>query len=176
MLGGLHIEKSSLKLIGDVLRDSEWSRLLAHAKIFTPGVCDKLTSASHIKRTHRSHQITLAALHILKIKAFESRKDKTVGFDTWVNKMSRSSTMFFYWNLVQELKANVLIFIKSIRYRNWKMYVKSLKALCSWFFALNHHLYARWASLHISDIEVLQENGSNLIEEFDRGNFVVTKS
>jgi len=82
MLGGLHIEKSALKLIGDVLKDSEWSRLLAHAGIFTPGVADKLASVSHIKRTRRSHQITLATLHILKMKAFESREDKTIDFDT----------------------------------------------------------------------------------------------
>ena len=60
---------------------------------------------------------------------------------------------FFYWNLVQELEAIVLTFIKSIRTHNWKMYVKSLKILCPWFFALNHHLYARWASVHIRDIE-----------------------
>ena len=84
--------------------------------------------------------------------------------------------MFFYWNLVQELEAIVLTFIKSIRTRNWKMYVKSLKILCPWFFALNHHLYARWASVHIRDIETLEESGSDLIEEFAQGNFVVTKS
>ena len=47
-----------------------------------------------------------------------------------------------------------------------KMYVKSLKILCPWFFALNHHLYARWASVHICDIETLEESGSDLIEEF----------
>jgi len=56
------------------------------------------------------------------------------------------------------------------------MYVKSLKTLCPWFFALNHHLYARWASVHIRDIEILEDSGSELVEEFARGNFVVTKS
>ena len=56
------------------------------------------------------------------------------------------------------------------------MYVKSLKILCPWFFTLNHHLYARWASVHICDIETLEESGSDLIEEFAQGNFVVTKS
>ena len=52
------------------------------------------------------------------------------------------------------------------------MFVKSLKILCPWFFTLNHHLYARWVSVHIRDIETLEESGSDLIE----GNFVVTKS
>ena len=85
--------------------------------------------------------------------------------------------MLFYWNLVQELEAIVLTFIKSIRTtRNWKMHVKSLKILCPWFFALNHHLYARWASVHIRDIETLEESNSDLIEEFAQGNFVVTES
>ena len=84
--------------------------------------------------------------------------------------------MFFYWNLVQELKAIVLTFIKSIQTSNLKMYVKSLKILCPWFFELNHHFYTRWASVHVRDIETLEESGSDLIEEFAQGNFVVTKS
>ena len=91
--------------------------------------------------------------------------------------MLLSSPTFFYWNLVQELEAIVLTFIKSIRTtRNWKIHAKSLKILCPWFFALNHHLYARWASVHIRDIKTLEESGSDLIEEFAQSKFVVTKS
>ena len=57
--------KVLLKLIGDVLKDSEWTQILAQAYAFTSGVAEKLLSASHIKKTPRSHQITLAALHIV---------------------------------------------------------------------------------------------------------------
>ena len=57
--------KVLLKLIGDVLKDSEWTQILAQAYAFSSGVAEKLLSASHIKKTPRSHQITLAALHIV---------------------------------------------------------------------------------------------------------------
>ena len=38
------------KLIGDVLKDSEWTQILAQAYAFTSGVAEKLLSASHIKK------------------------------------------------------------------------------------------------------------------------------
>jgi len=176
MLGGLHVEKVALKLIGDLLKDSEWSKVLVQAGLFTSGVADKLLSASHIKKTRRSHELTLAALHILKMKAFEERVDKSVGYNQWNDERRKDSPMFFYWSLVMELEANMLGFIRAIRTRNWKMYCKYLKTICPWFFALNHHLYARWATVHVRDIEMLEQTDSNLTAQFAKGNFVVTKS
>jgi len=75
-------------------------------------------------------QITIAALHILKIKAFESRENKTVDFDTWV----KSSAMFFYWSLVEELETNTLTFIKSIRTRKLESVCKMFKTPMSLVF------------------------------------------
>ena len=115
MLGGLRLEKVSLKLIGDILKDSEWPRILAQSGIFTSGVAEKLLSASHITKTRRSHKITLAALHVLKMKAYEERIDHSVDYDQWAKNKLKKSPMFFYWSLVMELETNVLGFIRAIR-------------------------------------------------------------
>jgi len=176
LLGGLHLEKSCLKLVGEVLKDSEWTLLLAGSGIFTSGVAESLLSASHIKKTRRSHQLTLAALHVLKMKAFECRANKLVEFDEWNEANSEHFPMFFFWSLVMELETIVLGFIRSIRSQNWKMYCKYLKLLCPWFFALNHHHYARWTSVHIRDIAQLEATNSILNQEFDKGKFTVKKS
>ena len=42
-----------------------------------------------------------------------------------------------------------------------------------WFFALDHHNYARWASVHIRDLENLPPD---VFDEFQRGRWVVSKT
>ena len=59
---GLHLEQASLRLIGDVLKNSEWSQVVVLADIFTSGVTDNLLAASHIKETRRAHKITFLTL------------------------------------------------------------------------------------------------------------------
>ena len=176
MLRGLHLEKISLKLIGDILKDSEWPRILAQSGIFTSEVAEKLLSASHLIKTRRLHKITLAALHVLKMKAYEERIDHSVDYDQWAENKLKESPMFFYWSLVMELETNVLGFIRAIRTQNWKMYCKYVKTICPCFFALNHPLYARRTSIHIQDIEVLELSDSGLKTEFAEGKFLITKS
>ena len=65
ILGGLHIEMCSLKLIGDWLEDSGWVEALVQAKVSSPGTADSFVKVSHITRTRRAHQVTASSLHIL---------------------------------------------------------------------------------------------------------------
>ena len=58
MFCGLHLEQLSLRLIGDVLKNSKWSQVLLHADIFTSGVADSLLVTSQIKKTRRAFKIT----------------------------------------------------------------------------------------------------------------------
>ena len=95
MLGGLHLEKVSLKLIDDSLKHSKWPRILAKSGIFTSGVAEILLSASHTTKTCRSLKITLAALHALKMKAYEKRIDHFVYYKLWAENKLKESPMFF---------------------------------------------------------------------------------
>ena len=52
--------------------------------------------------------------------------------------------------------------------------MESLKALVPWFFALDHHNYARWIPIHIRDMESLD---ASIHQEFEEcGHWVVQKT
>ena len=55
MLGGLHIEMSLLKCIGDLLNRRGWTSALSQANITTPGTAESFLKASHVKKTARDH-------------------------------------------------------------------------------------------------------------------------
>ena len=66
------------------------------------------------------------------------------------------------------------MFIRSHRERNFPLYIESLKALASWFFALDHHNYARWIPAHIQDMENLP---TQILKEFEKhGHWVIHKT
>ena len=45
---------------------------LVQAEISTPGKADSFLQATHVVRTRRAHQVTLAALYILKHRAYSN--------------------------------------------------------------------------------------------------------
>ena len=71
MFGGLHIEMAALKTIGDWLDNSGWAQALVQTEIVTAGMADSLLKATHVMRTRRAHQITVAALHIQQHRAYD---------------------------------------------------------------------------------------------------------
>ena len=71
MIGGLDIEKAALSTVGDWLKGSVWTSSLLQADVTTPGTADSFLKVSHITRTRRAHQITLASLFILTKRAYE---------------------------------------------------------------------------------------------------------
>eukprot|EP00112_Aurelia_sp_Birch-Aquarium-sp1_P020727 Seg5404.1 transcript_id=Seg5404.1/GoldUCD/mRNA.D3Y31 product="hypothetical protein" pseudo=true protein_id=Seg5404.1/GoldUCD/D3Y31 len=56
MMGGLHIEKATLSMIGDWLEESGWSDLITAAQVFTFGTSEALLSAFHVKKSRYAHQ------------------------------------------------------------------------------------------------------------------------
>ena len=53
MFGGLHVDTSALKTLGDILEDSEWTKALTKARVASPGTADSFLKASHVTRTHQ---------------------------------------------------------------------------------------------------------------------------
>lgn len=71
ILGGLHIEMASLKVICDWLEDSGWTEALVQANITSPGKAEAFLKASHIKRTRYAHEVTASSLYILLKKSHD---------------------------------------------------------------------------------------------------------
>ena len=153
LFGDLHLEKQTMAVLGNLLKDSGWVNVLEDAKVLPSGVAESVLSASHIKKSRHAHEVTLAALYVLKKEAYNARcLYDELDFEQWCIKMKEKSVMFYYWDLVMQLQQILFQFVKSLRTGNWELYVNSVKLLIGWFFIFDHPNYARWVSIHLYDI------------------------
>lgn len=67
-----------------------------------------------------------------------------------------------------------MIFVRSLREADFKLYIDSLSKLVPWFFSLDHiHGYH---AVHLRDMVTLAEKHPAVYQEFLRGNFTVNKT
>ena len=83
MMGGLHVEMASLKMVGHWLDKSVWDSALVQAGIMTRGRADGILKAAQITRSRYAHQVSACTLYILQRKAYkeyiESRDSSDMG-------------------------------------------------------------------------------------------------
>ena len=102
MAGGLHIEMTSFKVIGNWLDESGWTTAVFNAGIATSGVADSLLKTTHVTRTRHAHQITAASLSILQHDAYEGYKEtllvgeNVLDFTDWCGKMRTEQPQFIF--------------------------------------------------------------------------------
>lgn len=182
MLGGLHIEMSAFKVLGKWLTGSGWTQTLCSAGVATQGVADSFLAAKHLTRTRRAHQITAASLYVLMVKGYEAFTANITGneeaksFKEWKEEMSRKSPQFLYWSRVLDLQLCCLQLVRSFREANFASYIKAIKELLPWIFALDHLNYARWLSVHFRDMSELSIKHPEVHQQFTNGSFVVHKT
>lgn len=179
MFAGMHIEMTALKCIGTWLDGSQWNECLTDANIASSGTAHSFLQASSIKKTRYAHQITAAALFILKKQAYLNDNNSCtnkIEFNDWEKERSAKYPQFKYWNQTLNFELTIFVFIKSIRSGNFMLYIESLEKLIPWFFALDHVHYARWLSVHIMDMKYLHLTNPDIYFEFLNGKFVVRKT
>jgi hypothetical protein len=179
MLGGLHIEIAALKVLGDWLENSGWTSALEQANVASPGTADSFLKASHIGRTFYAHQVTASSLFVLMHRAFDAKDDCHFGditFEDWRSQMEINSPMFMFWSVTLRFEVSLLIFMKALREGNFLLYKEALLSLVPWFFALDHPNYARWLSIHIRDMILLDKRNPDIATQFAEGKFVVHKT
>ena len=90
--------------------------------------------------------------------------------------MASEFPQFFCWNMVLDLECLLFAFIRSQREGNYKLFVESLQAIIPYMFVMDHFHYARWLSVHVSDLQELQTDSMDTHNAFLDGNFVKQKS
>ena len=70
MMGGLHIEIAMDNMMGKWLDGSGWVEMIAKSGVSTTGRSEALLKGSHVKRTRYAHEVSFAALSILRYYAF----------------------------------------------------------------------------------------------------------
>lgn len=83
---------------------------------------------------------------------------------------------FLYWSTVLDLELLSLRLVRSIREGNFPMFIKSLKEIIPWMFALDHPNYARWLSVHYRGMCILPDKHPDVYAQFCNGSFVVHKN
>ena len=180
MLGGLHIEMVTLKLLGDWLEDSGWTNALVQADIASSGIANSFIQASHVTKTRHAQQVTAASLYILLQQAYsEDCACSNIAippFEEWCVQQAKASVHFDFWFKTLSLQLLLLRFIRSLCEGNFQLYVESLTQIIPWMFALDHTHYSRWLSVHIRDMMILPEKHPLVLAEFKSGRFVVHKT
>ena len=185
MFGGLHIEMTALKTLGDWLQGSGWTQALGQAEITTAGTAYSFLRAAHVTRTRRAHQVTAAALYIRQRRAY----DQYSTTNTEVKMMStleasktgavRENRVIRSFSTGQQSwhwSCPILINVRSMREANFSMYLDALTELVPWFFALDHTNYARWIPVHLRDMAELANKHPDVFTEFSNGHFTVQKT
>jgi hypothetical protein len=182
MFGGLHIEQAFLKTLGSWLEDSGWTAVLVDADVASSGTADSFIKVANIKRTRKAHQVTVSALHVLLQNAYAKYQqdvdddDCALPFDDWCTQQVLQVPQFHFWYLTMQLELLLLVFLRSIRQANFSLFIDSIAKMLPWFFALNHHNYARWLSVHLLDMRALPHTAPDVACRFDDGFFIVNKS
>lgn len=179
MMGELHIEMASFKVLGDWLDGSGWTSALVAAEVAYGGVAESFIKASHLARTQRAHQVTAACLYILQNKAYGKYLEtldsnaNPLQFANWTETKCEEHPQFLYWCRVLTLELCVLQLVRSIREGNFHLYRESLSKLVPWMFSTDHVHYARWLTVHIRDMCTLPAMHPEVHEQFLNGKFVV---
>ena len=66
--------------------------------------------------------------------------------------------------------------MRALREADFSLYVKAIKLILPWMFALDHPNYARWLSVHYRDMCELSTKHPDVYTQFMNGNFVVHKT
>ena len=136
-------------------------------------------SGSHVTRSRYAHQVTAGSLKILRDCAYQQyheNEQNALSFEAWCEKQCKEQPQFKYWTIVLYLELLYLQFIRSIRERNFKMYIQTLIQIVPWLFALDHINYARWLPVHIADMLNLIKTHPVIYHEFMNGHFAVQKT
>ena len=112
-LGDLHIEHTSLLVIGDFIKGSDLDTLLLHSKLSTDGTL-ALVDVNDIKSYRYCLHVSVVVIYTLLKKAHVENGSALLVLD-WFDKAAKHSQMCFYWEMILNFEVLLLIYMRSIR-------------------------------------------------------------
>ena len=70
----------------------------------------------------------------------------------WLKEKANENPMCLYWKMIMCLQIDILLFLRSIRESNFRLYVLSLRNLRIRIFGMDHYHYSRWLCIHLFDL------------------------
>ena len=92
--------------------------------------------------------------------------------------MKESKCPQFQYRLITlRMECDLLLFLRSIRSRNFQLYKYAIAKILPWLFAHDHFHHARWLSVHLNQMIMLQDTCPTIYDAFlNSGNFVVSRT
>ena len=99
-----------------------------------------------------------------------------LNFENWKQQLSSKSPTAVFWFTLLELETFLMMYVRSIREGNFKLFVSCLSDIIPSIFALDHIHYARWLTVHIAELLSLKAENRETFESFVSGYFTTGKS
>ena len=168
-LGGMHVELTVDKCLGNWLEGSGWTTAVTNSGIASGGTADSFLKTSHLGRTKHVYQLTAAVLYILVDHAYvpyEGRAldDEVVDLTIWKKKTLRWTLICL---LVLELGLSVINFLKAIHSGNFEDYIQSIRQPIPWIFPIDHMNYACSLTIQLRDMDCLASNHPNVHDHWE---------
>ena len=90
--------------------------------------------------------------------------------------MEGKFSQFAFWSITMRIIKDLLVFVRAIRCGNFELYKYAIEKLLPWLFIHDHFNYARWVSVHLHDLQTLENSRPSVYKEFLNGNFVVSRT
>lgn len=81
MLGGLHIERTSMKLLGDLLKGSAWVTVLTETEVAFWGSAESFLTGCNVAKTRQVHQLLDCSVFEILKRAFKNSAECSVNLD-----------------------------------------------------------------------------------------------
>ena len=174
LFGQLHVEQALLVIHGILIKGSGLCEILTQNKFSTIGM-SAAVDVNNIKRARYALQLSLCAL-FSKLEEAAAENSSTMPAYEWLCQKAPENEVYLYWKMVMELEISILIYVRSIREGNFKLYIETLRKLLKWFFIFDRYNYARWLTVQWFDLKNLESNFPDVYGYFCQGFFSFQKT
>ena len=123
-MGGLHIEMCILVTHGEFVDGSGLYKILSKSSMSIIETQNLLTG-SHVKTTRYCIKVAVSAIYLKLIKAHR-RSSSDLEPIKWLEEVSKTSPMCNYWKMILGFQLEILLYVRSLRESNFKLYVSAL--------------------------------------------------
>ena len=163
-----------LGLHGDLIKRSFLDSALAHTNLSTIGT-STIFDVNNIKRSRYCLQVGICVIYKLFKEAYADTQSN-VSLFSWLEERSKIRQMACYWRLILNFQIQILIFVRSVRTRNFLMNRKTLFYFLKWVFARDKYNYSRWATVYWFHLATLDQCCPDVFCNFMNGNFSFPKT
>ena len=174
LFGGLHIEQSLLVLNGQLIKGFGLMEILNPQKLSAIDL-STVVDVSSIKRATYCIQVTLSTFYIKLNQATALDNLNACSYD-WLRRRSAEDEICFFWDMVFDFQVNHLMFIRSQREGNFRLYILAIRKLIKWYFIFDKFNNSRWLNVHLFDLMTVETMFPDIYENFNKGFFTFQKS